>query len=527
MTEVANLDKYLNIASFGETLNEMQLRYIHSEAAIRADFKGNQGGGTGACMYDASLRFIGIHPIARRNILNKPVRFVSKVVPESDCDEQNQQYVELMRFLRPLGIVKKDITARSKIATIRDPGGCADHKAEFMASTQELDAFMSVQRSAYYQDEEIERIKWDESQVRLLKEGGDSSVSVTPAKGLDWMYDSIWMRAHKVFRSKAICDKFGFTPVEVRSNVKPFIECFCWATDDNPVMTTDAIERIFEGIDDPDELAMRRYGVFRQVSGRIYKAFDERVHKISADQYFQPTLFRSYWNYRIIDYHPSKPWDVSFLVIDPHNEWFVWNEIHQSHDNRTTNELRDQIKSESLLDEDEEFNRCTLIDPLATVKQIRPDYTTGRSVFDDLMSGPRGLRRLTPADTKNSPNGGRMNIKMRLKNAAICGKPGNNMIPVGEPEDPRYGYWRPTLWFMDNCRHHIEHFKNWRTVDYVLEKTRATKTVKRESEKWSDFCRNLEFLGSINPVWYDMHQQNDNYWEGRKFFQGQRAVANG
>jgi hypothetical protein len=114
---------------------------------------------------------------------------------------------------------------------------------------------------------------------------------------------------------------------------------------------------------------------------------------------------------------------------------------------------------------------------------------------------------------------------MRLKNAALCEKPGNNMIPVGEPEDPRYGYWRPTLWFMDNCRHHIEHFKNWRTVDYVLEKTRATKTVKRESEKWSDFCRNLEFLGSINPVWYDMHQQNDNYWESRKFFQGQRAVA--
>jgi len=510
---IENYAKYLNLISFKP--NPVAVKYLFSEAPVRAIFKGSQGGGTGSTMYDAALRLLGIHPVLKRNVLNKPIRMVSKVVPESETDEQNQQFVELRRFIQPTGIIKKNITARSKIMTLRNPQGGADHQVEFMASTQELDAFMSVQRSAYYQDEEIERIKWDESQVRLLREGGDSSISVTPAKGLDWMFDSIWKRSRKTYRSELICKKYGYPEVEESGSTAP-IECFCWATDDNPVMTKETIDRIMEGIDDPDEEALRRYGVFRQVSGRIYKSFDEKIHKQSFDKWFDAALFRTYWNYRIIDYHPSKPWDVSFVVVTPRNEWMVWNELHQSHDNRTTLELRDEIKLESVMKEDEEFNRCTLIDPLSEVKQTN----TGFSTFDDLAMGEAGLRRLTPADTKNTQ--GRMNIKMRLKNSLICGVPENNLNKNGLTE-PRYGEYMPTIWFLDNCRHHIEHFKSWRKVDFKQEHVKAVRVVKRDSEKFSDFCRNLEFLGALNPVWYSMHE-NENYWEPSKRFQGQRAA---
>jgi hypothetical protein len=511
---VVDYSKYANFTSFRP--NPVALKYFLSESPVRAIFKGGQGGGTSMCAYDLTARLLGNHPVRKRNILNKPVRMVSKVVPEGPDDQQNQQYVELKRFITPMGMIKKDITARSKIMTVRDLRGGADKQVEFMASTQELDAFMSVQRSAYYQDEEIERIKWDESQIRLLREGGDSSISVTPAKGLDWMFDSIWKRARKIFRSVTISKKYGYPDVEDTGSTAG-IECFCWATDDNPVMTKETIDRIMEGIDDPDEEALRRYGVFRQVSGRIYKSFDEKVHRQAFDKYFDACAFRTYWNYRIIDYHPSKPWAVSFVVINPHNEWFVWHELYQTHDNRTTLELRDEIKTESLLKEDEEMNRCSLIDPLSTVKQ----GNTGFSTFDDLSMGESGLRRLTPADTKNSQ--GRMNIKMRLKNALICGVPGNN-IDKNYVDENRYGYYLPTLWILDNCKRHIEHFKNWRYVDWKQEHVKATRVVKRESEKFNDYCRNLEFLGALNPVYYDMAAERSNYWERSKLFQGQRAA---
>lgn len=505
--------KYENLLSY--QMHDTALKYITSPAHTRTIFKGNQGGGTGTCMYDAALRLLSIHPVAERNILNKPIRMVSKVVPGDENDEQNQQYVELRRLLAPMDIITKKITARSKVLGVKNITGAGpDHQVEFMASTQELDAFMSVQRSAYYQDEEIERIKFDESCIRLLKEGGDVSISVTPAKGLDWMFDSLWRRARKIYRSKIICDRHNLKREE-QTDSKADIEVFCWSTDDNPVMTPEGIDRIMEGIDDPDELAMRRDGIFRQVSGRIYKSFDEKIHKVKFDDVFDAALFRMYWNYRIIDYHPTKPWYVSWVVISPRNEWFVWNELVAKHDNRVTLELRDQIKTESLLGEDEEFNRCTLIDPLSTVKQ----GNTGFSTFDDLSMGDLGLRRLTSADTKNTQ--GRMNIKMRLKNSLICGIPGNN-IAKNSLTDSRYGIYLPTIWILDNCKGHIEHLKSWRLKEPKQEHVKAVTTIKKESQKYSDFCRNLEFLGALNPAWYDMHA-NDNQWEPTPRFNGQRG----
>ena len=494
--------------------------YLESEANIRAIIKGNQGGGTITSMMDAALRLLGIHPVEKRNKLSDPIRCVSKCLPKNDEDEENQQYVEFMRLF-PKEYVKRDLTTRNPHVIIRDPGAGADKKIEFLSKKQDLDAFMSVQRSAYYQDEEIERVKWDENQTRLLipgskGTGGDTTITLTPVKGLDWTYDSIWRRARKIIRSRTICNKFGFPQIETR-NIDSSIEIFCWATDDNPLMDDDTLKRHFFNIDDPDELAMRRYGVFRQVSGRIYKSFDEQIHKISWDKCWDPSVFRYYWHFRMIDYHPSKPWFVSWVAVSPTHEWFVWNELIANHDNLTDIDLRDKIKAESLLDEDDDYCRTTLIDPLAKVKQPN----TGFSVFDDITMGEQGLRKCTAADTKNEQ--GRMNIKTRLKNSVICGVPGNN-LDKHSPPDPRFGHYRPTIWFFDTCKGHIEHFRNWRMVDWRQEHVKAVKTVKRTSEKWSDFCRNLEFLGALSPVWYETKAKRDEY-DGRRFFDGQRRVA--
>ena len=372
---------------------------------------------------------------------------------------------------------------------------------------------MSVQRSAIYQDEEIEKSKWDENQMRLMKEGGDTSVSLTPAKGLDWTYDLLWCRASKIFRSKTIADKYNLPELE-ETALDTGIEVFNWATDDNPVMTKDIIDRIFSEIVDEDDLAMRRYGVFKQASGKIYKGFSKQVHKIPAEKVFDAAAFREYWHFRVIDYHPSKPWYVSWVAISPANEWFIWQEFVATHDNCTTYDLRDKIKNMSLVHEDDPFNRATLIDPLSQVKQPN----TGYSVFDDLKRGEEGFRRLTPSDTKNQS--ARDRVKVRLKNALTAEVPGNN-INQSQAYNERYGIYIPTLWVLDSCPVHIEHLDNWRLVDFKQEHVKATRTVKRPSEKWSDFCRNIEFLAALDPVYYQMPDPNNNR-RGLFLFQGRR-----
>uniref|UniRef100_A0A6H1ZM33 Putative terminase n=1 Tax=viral metagenome TaxID=1070528 RepID=A0A6H1ZM33_9ZZZZ len=486
--------------------------YIASDANLRVIIKGNQGGATATTAYDAVLRVLGYHPVKKRNVLNKPMRFISKVLPMGPEDEENQQYVEFKRLF-PAEMIEKDVTARSTQMIVRRPTGDRV-KVEFMSSKQDLDAFMSVQRSAIYQDEEIEKSKWDENQMRLLKEGGDTSVSLTPARGLDWTYDLLWCRASKIYRSDTIAEKFRLPEVE-DTGLDTGIEVFNWATDDNPVMTAETIDRIFSEVIDEDDLAMRRYGVFKQASGKIYKIFSKQVHKISAEKIFDVAAFRNYWHFRIIDYHPSKPWYVSWVAITPTNEWFVWQEfLATSHDKCTTYDLRDKIRLKSIVDEDDPYNRATLIDPLSEVKQPN----TGFSVFDDLRRGENGIRRLTPADTKNQS--ARDRVKVRLKNALDAEVPGNN-INHNHPYSERYGIYMPTLWFLDTCPVHIEHFDKWRLVDFKQEHVKATRTVKRESEKWSDFCRNIEFLAALDPAYYQLPDGNENR-KNLFLFQGRR-----
>jgi hypothetical protein len=500
------VQKFESLVTFRH--HDVGIKYIMSDANTRALIKGNQGGGTAWSTYDAALRIFGMHPNKTRNTLNKPVRFISKCLPKGPGDEENQQYVEFKRFV-PSEFIKKDVTARSASMTIKSAYGGQDLKVEFMAKTQDIDAYMSVQRSAYYQDEEIDRTKWDENRIRLIKEGGDSTICLTPVRGMDWTYDDIWKKASKIFRSKTICDRYGYPEIEESSSGRD-IEIFCWATDDNPVMDPKSIDRIFEGIDDPDELAMRRYGVFRQVSGRIYKSFDKKVHEIPFDKVFDPSIFRNYWHFRMIDYHPAKPWYCSWVAVSPKNEWFIWNELLGRHDVMTNLDLRDQIKEASLIPEDHEFNRATLVDPLAKQKQ----GNTGFSTFEDITLGEYGLRRCTSADTKNK--NGRMQIKQRLKNSLECGVPGNN-LNRGEP-DVRFGIYKPTIWFLSNCTGHINHFNSWRYVDWKQEAVKAVKDVKRESEKYSDYCRNIEFLAALNPVWYEMtsgEYQKSTLFQGR------------
>jgi len=511
--------------------------YLKSEAMTRVIIKGNQGGGTRAAMQDAACRLLGVHPVSKRNKIEVPIRCISKCLPKNDEDEENQQYVEFKRLF-PTDYIKRDITSRSPHMILRDPGGGADKKIEFLSKKQDVDAFMSVQRASIYQDEEIEKIKWDENQSRLAipasrGKGGDTSLVLTPVKGLDWTYDSIWCRACKIFRSDCVRaflkNEFNVKvpAVEIfKENAVRDIEIFSWATDDNPMVDGAAIDRLFGSLDEQhekDELAMRRYGVFRQATGRIYKTFDTGIHVIPWDKHWQADTFRYYWHYRIIDYHPAKPWYISWVAVTPTHEWFVWHELTAYHDNLTSHDLKFKIQELSLLDEEDEYNRGVEIDPLAKVKQSN----SGFSVFDDLSRGPDGLKgcraAITTARDEHGNEHGRMNVRTRLKNSLRAGVPGNNLIKNMDP-DIRFGNYLPTIWFFDCCTGHIKHFNTWRTVRWKQEATRAVKNIEKPAQKWSDFCRNIEFLGARNPVFYDLDKQHDE-WDGKRFFQGQRRAA--
>jgi hypothetical protein len=75
-------------------------------------------------------------------------------------------------------------------------------------------------------------------------------------------------------------------PEEEWPNKNTRVGCVQMATDDNPTLDPETIDFIFEDITDPDELDLRRYGVFKQISGRVHKTYSPEVCYIDFGRLF-------------------------------------------------------------------------------------------------------------------------------------------------------------------------------------------------------------------------------------------------
>jgi len=240
---------------------------------------------------------------------------MSSSLPESgDQDEQdNAQYVELKKLL-PAELVEHDVTARSATMVVKRPVGLSSPKTvfEFRSSKQEMQDLGKIDLSSLWHDEETPKDKRGECVMRLLSEDGDEFFSLTATNPYTYTYDEIFNQASLIYRTKTITDKFGGEKYEKKKTGRS-IACMFMATDDNPILDKDVVDRIFEDITDPDELAVRRYAVFKQVSGRIFKTYDPSICYIDFNKYF-PSCIPSRWVHaRGIDYHESRlPWSVGY-----------------------------------------------------------------------------------------------------------------------------------------------------------------------------------------------------------------------
>ncbi|MGY5852137.1 MAG: hypothetical protein RTU92_01065 [Candidatus Thorarchaeota archaeon] len=437
---------------------------------------GNQGGKTASIAMEYVWRVMGIHPIADKNRLSKNIRCLSSSLPESvDPNEQdNTQYLELKKYL-PYESILKDITARSKTLTVSSAVHGKSY-FEFMSTKQELQDTGKVQRCSLWSDEEPPKAFWEESKMRLLARTGDTRLSLTPVNGLSWTYDDLYMRAHYKWCSDTIVKELGYPKEEFFDVPQKTIAVIHMATDDNPTLNQSGIDIIMEDVDDPDVYALRRFGVFRQVTGRVHKAYNPQIHFIGFDKYFPNGIPYEWTHARGIDYHESRiPWSVLWLAISPDNEWFVWQEFHPAIDGAramTTYEIARHVVRNS----GDFYYTVNLIDPLANKKQAN----TGFSATEDLNRICEELRRDeglgTSAywegwDTKDTK--GRDQVRMRLKNAAAVGKPFNNTIL-------KHGvrHKLPTLWICNTCPDVNKSFQRWSFDEWATVQSRSVNEPK-------------------------------------------------
>jgi hypothetical protein len=445
-----------------------------------------------------------------KNRLMKKVRCMSSTLPENDdADIQdNAQYTELKRLIPPELIVK-DITARSANLVIKRPVGLSSDRTvfEFRSSKQELQDLGKINVSSLWHDEETPKDKREECKMRLLSEGGDEVFTLTATNPYSYTFDEVWKQAAYIFRTKTIANYFGLKQVEKVKTGRD-IACIVMATDDNPVLSPEDIERIFEDVTDPDVLALRRYAVFRQISGRIFKSYDPSICYIPFQKYFPSGVPYEYIHARGIDYHESRiPWSVGWMSSSRDDEWFLWQEFHPAIDGPNAYNTYEIAKAIARKSGDYHFT-LNLIDPLAMKKQANTNF----SVVEDLNRHFHQLRQDdgigTPCywegwDTKGT--GGLDEISKRFKNAVRCGKPFNNKIK-------EKGVIRtlPTLWICDTCSNFHRSLMNWSYGEWVTGTTKATNDPKPvPQQKHSHDCRVIDGLAKDSRLLHaSFHMRN-------------------
>ena len=301
--EIKQLNELAGYLSFKETW--IYRRFLECPARIILKATGNQFGKTASTARQYVARILGLHPVPWKNLLRKKWRFCSATLPnepEAQNEVRNTQYPMFKKYL-PANLIKKDITHRRPVMTIKDPLagqtingkviGPEDITVEFVSYAQETQATAGVQRDSVWFDEEPGREFYEEQVPRLLEAGGDIVITCTPANVITWMHDDIYDRARWYVRTEAVAEQLGIRKVshpgygDFQKTDSPFnIAVFQAATDDNPVLEPEIIEDLFSAIDDHDVLLIRRYGIFKQISGRIYKDFRPQVHVIDGERWF-------------------------------------------------------------------------------------------------------------------------------------------------------------------------------------------------------------------------------------------------
>lgn len=486
-------------------------------------YAGNQFGKSISVAKQYVMRIYGMHPIEHKNMRpNKKVRtyrFASATLPnepDGAGEIRNTQYPAFKRLL-PKALIKKDITARRPAMTIIDPQGGADIIIEFVSFSQEVQDVAGVQRASCWIDEKADRAFFEEQLPRILTSDGDIIHTFTPALGhITWEYEDMYEKAKTYIRTDAVCERlkkrFGKNVGNIEiTDSKEDICVIQAATDDNPFfaeiveeknkeeirlveagkhplykdikdlkpITVSSYVSEFIGTYSEDTIDVRRYGIFRQMSGRIFKDYEPMTHVIDIDKYFPQGVPHEWLHARGIDYHEHVDWHCGFIAISPDDEAFIYDELVISPERNITYVISNKIAS---LSKDYKYT-LNKIDPLAAKKQTNTNLSTiedlNRFFYDFAREGLGTGGYWTSWDTKSTR--GREEIKTRLANAKIAGKPFNNqMVRNGRTVK------LPTLWILSNCKHSAEAMKSWRLEEWDNLSKLEYKDIKEiPQQKWS------------------------------------------
>lgn len=175
-------------------------------------------------------------------------------------------------------------------------------KIVFKSCDQGREKFQGASLDFVWFDEEPPLDIYRECKMRVLDKRGEIWGTMTPLKGLTWVYDEIYMNS-------------GGDPEVWHEHIE-------WS--DNPFLDKREIERVSASLDE-SELAMRRYGRFSVSEGAVYREFDPSRDVV------EPFDFPKEWQENVsIDPGLRNPLACLFFAVDWDGVIYVVGEWYEA-----------------------------------------------------------------------------------------------------------------------------------------------------------------------------------------------------
>lgn len=289
----------------GKKRHRKQIAFHKSKKRIRFVFGGNRSGKTecGAveCVYFAR----GIHPY-RKNRKNTEgwVVSLSQQVQRDVAQKKILYYLrkdwidEIVMISGRKGSPENGIIDFIRVRNVF--GGIS--VIGFKSCDQGREKFQGSSLDYVWFDEEPPKDVYEECRMRVIDRKGDLFATMTPLKGLTYVYDEIYMNR--------------------KNNPEVWYEFMEWS--DNPYLDKKEIQ-LLESSMDESELQSRRYGKFASNEGLVYPAFDESVHVI------EPFSVPFEWQDNIsIDPGLNNPLSAHWYAVDYDGNVYVIYEHYEA-----------------------------------------------------------------------------------------------------------------------------------------------------------------------------------------------------
>ena len=281
----------------GEIVHQKQMAFHKCLKKNRWVCGGNRSGKTECGAVETVWLARGIHPFKKNKKIDCWVVSLSKQVQRDVAQAKILHYLK-SNWIEKIVMTKgRQDSAESGVIDfilVRNVFGSLS-KIGFRSCDQGREKFQGTSLDFVWFDEEPPFDIYTECKMRVLDRQGEVFGTMTPLKGLTWVYNEIYLNQH--------------------NDPSIWHEHMEWA--DNPYLNKTEIELMSASMSQ-EELESRRYGKFMQCGGLVYNSFDENIHVV------EPFDVPSDWQDNIsIDPGLNNPLSAHFYARDYDGNVFV------------------------------------------------------------------------------------------------------------------------------------------------------------------------------------------------------------